>query len=209
MYDDAQLQQFEQELMQHELSKQYDRPNNRTFVIFFHGFGSDEETTKYTCITHQLKSCVTVDFAQDFARAFEQYDQIINEKLNQYDQIVLAGHSLGGYFAHYFASKYELPALLIAPCLKPAHYLSDRIKNIADMNLSIEPVYLKQDYLDGQPSAHHNKIIMLIENDDEVLAAADAKPFIEELAYDIRFFNEGHHRICRADEINMALHELM
>ena len=106
--------------------------NNDTFLLFFHGLDSSNETSKYTCMTREPKYCQTVNYREDFEAVFEIYDALIQEKMKQYPRVVLAGHSLGGWFANHFAHKYNLRALLIAPCIYPSEVLADRIPQVAD-----------------------------------------------------------------------------
>lgn len=44
--------------------------------------------------------------------------------------------------------------------LKFLVHTSKSNQNNADVNLSIDPVYLNQDYSGGQPSAHQNKSLL-------------------------------------------------
>ena len=98
--------------------------NNDTFLLFFHGLDSSNETSKYTCITREPKYCQTVNYRENFAEIFEVYDALVREKISQYPRVVLAGHSLGGWFANHFSHKYNLRALLIAPCIYPSEVVA-------------------------------------------------------------------------------------
>ena len=44
--------------------------NNDTFLLFFHGLDSSNETSKYTCITREPKYCQTVNYRENFAEIF-------------------------------------------------------------------------------------------------------------------------------------------
>ena len=136
--------------------------NNDTFLLFFHGLDSSNETSKYTCISREPKTCQTVNYRDNFNEIFDIYEALILEKMKQYPRVVLAGHSLGGWFANYFAHKYNLRALLIAPCIYPNEVLADRIPEVADMKLSF-------------PTSNTEMVRVMVEVDDECLDVAVAR----------------------------------
>ena len=141
--------------------------NNDTFLLFFHGLDSSNETSKYTCIKREPKYCQTVNYRDNFEEVFEIYDALIQEKMQQYPRVVLAGHSLGGWFANHFAHKYNLRALLIAPCIYPSEVLADRIPEVADMKLSF-------------PTSNTEMMRVMVEVDDESLdVAVSQKTFVK------------------------------
>jgi len=164
--------------------------NNDTFLLFFHGLDSSNETSKYTCITREPKYCQTVNYREIFAEIFEIYDALIREKVTQYPRVVLAGHSLGGWFANHFAHKYNLRALLIAPCIYPNEVLVDRIPDVADMKLSF-------------PTSNTQMVRVMVEVDDESLDVAVARRTLVNLpnSWDVDYFADGHHRIARSSDI--------
>ena len=164
--------------------------NNDTLLLFFHGLDSSNETSKYTCITREPKYCQTVNYRDNFAEIFEIYDALIRERIAQYPRVVLAGHSLGGWFANHFAHKYNLRALLIAPCIYPNEVLADRIPVVADMKLSF-------------PTTNTEMVRVMVEVDDESLDVAVARRTLVNLpdSWDVDYFAGGHHRIARSSDI--------
>ena len=164
--------------------------NNDTFLLFFHGLDSSKETSKYTCITREPKYCQTVNYRENFAEIFEIYDALIREKMTQYPRVVLVGHSLGGWFANRFAHKYNLRALLIAPCIYPSEVLADCIPDVADMKLSF-------------PTTNTEMVRVMVEVDDESLDVAVARRTLVNLpdSWDVDYFAGGHHRIARSSDI--------
>ena len=164
--------------------------NNDTFLLFFHGLDSSNETSKYTCITREPKYCQTVNYRDNFAEIFEIYDALIRDKIAQYPRVVLAGHSLGGWFANHFAHKYNLRALLIAPCIYPNEVLADRIPDVVDMKLSF-------------PTTNTEMVRVMVEVDDESLDVAVARRTLVNLpeCWEVDYFEGGHHRIARSSDI--------
>ena len=164
--------------------------NNDTLLLFFHGLDSSNETSKYTCITREPKYCQTVNYRDNFAEIFEIYDALIRERIAQYPRVVLAGHSLGGWFANHFAHKYNLRALLIAPCIYPNEVLADSIPDVVDMKLSF-------------PTTNTEMVRVMVEVDDESLDVAVARRTLVNLpdSWDVDYFAGGHHRIARSSDI--------
>ena len=164
--------------------------NNDTFLLFFHGLDSSCETSKYTCITREPKHCQTVNYREDFEAVFGVYEALIQEKMKQYPRVVLAGHSLGGWFANHFAHKYNLRALLIAPCIYPTEVLADRIPEVANMKLSF-------------PTSNTQMTRVMVEVDDECLDVAVARRTLVNLPenWEVEYLERGHHRIARSSEI--------
>jgi predicted alpha/beta hydrolase family esterase len=164
--------------------------NNDTFLLFFHGLDSSNQTSKYTCIKREPKHCQTVNYRDDFKGVFEIYETLIQEKMKQYSRVVLAGHSLGAWFANHFAHKYNLRALLIAPCIYPSDVLADRIPEVANMKLSF-------------PTSSTNTVRVMVEVDDECLNVAVARRTLVDLpeSWQVEYFEHGHHRIARSSDI--------
>lgn len=164
--------------------------NNDTFLLFFHGLDSSCETSKYTCIKRDPKYCQTVDYRKNFAEVFEVYDALIQEKMRQYPRVVLAGHSLGAWFANHFAHQYHLRALLIAPCIYPSDVLANRIPALANRKLSF-------------PTSNTEMVRVMVEVDDECLDVAVARRTLVNLpeSWEVDYFERGHHRIARSEDI--------
>ena len=163
--------------------------NRQTLLLFFHGLDSSSNTDKFICIQHYPKFCQTVNYRQGFAAVLRIYEAIIEQKMLEYPQIVLAGHSLGGWFANHFAHKYKLRALLIAPCVNPSVVLFNRAPNANDLPF---------------PTSNTQLTKVMIEIDDEFLRVAAARIVLTHLpsSWEVQYFTGGHHRIARTAEIN-------
>ncbi|MFC6204687.1 YqiA/YcfP family alpha/beta fold hydrolase [Psychrobacter urativorans] len=166
-----------------------------TLLLFFHGLDSSCETNKFTCIEHTPKHCLTVNYRQGFQLALDTYEDLLQQKMTEYPQIVLVGHSLGGWFANHFAHKYGLKSLLIAPCINPNVVLFNRAANLDDL-----------------PFPHHNSQMtkVMIEVNDEILAVATARQTLIKVpeSWEVEYFEGGHHRIAREDKIKDYIDEL-
>lgn len=173
------------------------KENNETFLLFFHGLDSSNQTSKYTCIKREPKYCQTVDYRKDFKKIFSVYEQLIIEKMQEYPSVLLAGHSLGGWFANHFAHQFGLRALLIAPCLNPSEVLADRIPNVASIDLNF-------------PTTNLAMTQVMIEVADECLPVAVAEKTLVNLpeSWQVDYFEGGQHRIARESEIQKRLNDL-
>lgn len=171
-----------------------------TNIIFFHGFGSSNQTNKFTSIKHPNKQCTTVDYvAVGVDDVCDLYEEMIIDSIANFDRTILVGHSFGGFFANMFAVKYSLRALLIAPCMRPHVYVADRMPEVLRYNFTWETNY-------------SNKIVILIENDDELFDTETDVALLKNAPSEylkLYRFDGGHHRICREDVINQELDELM
>lgn len=163
--------------------------NNQTLLLFFHGLDSSFETDKFTCIEHHPKYCLTVNYRQGFERALKIYDALIQQKMLEYPHIILAGHSLGGWFANHFAHKYNLSVLLIAPCINPNVVLFNRAPDANDLPF---------------PTSNDRPTKVMVEVGDEILSVKTAKRVLVDLpsSWEVQYFTGGYHRIARANEIN-------
>ncbi|WLP94018.1 YqiA/YcfP family alpha/beta fold hydrolase [Psychrobacter sp. M13] len=179
-------------MMTHSIDSNNSVASGQTLLLFFHGLDSSAETNKFTCIEHQLKYCLTVNYRQGFEKALKVYDELIQQKMLEYPRIVLAGHSLGGWFANHFAHKYNLRILLIAPCINPNVVLFNRAPDANDL-----------------PFLTSNKQLtkVMVEVSDEILSVETAKRVLVDLpaSWEVVYFTGGHHRIARSKQINESI----
>ena len=120
-------------------------------IIYLHGFRSSPESKKATflkqfCSTNNIDFlCPPLDISPEKAAA-----QVITTVKNvmgyQYQQIILVGSSLGGFYTTYIMQNYEgseqLLSILINPSVKPSRDLESAINSEKKWELevlSIEP----------------------------------------------------------------------
>jgi predicted alpha/beta hydrolase family esterase len=119
-------------------------------VIFYHGYGSSKKSSKYVYLEKFCKEkgyeliCDEVDHTSSETLSVH-INRLKRETENSKEEIILVGHSLGGYYALYLARMFFLKCLLINPCLfEAARYTGtdlgifslDRVPTVilADMN---------------------------------------------------------------------------
>lgn len=148
-------------------------------VIYLHGFRSSHLSVKGQLLADYCKKYTEyIDvFLPDLNQSPQMNVNMLNTYIQSYtgSQIVLVGSSLGGFYANYFASYYDLPAVLINPAMTPwqlfetyfgQHQLpfsvtkdwiitQDDLKYL-QYNMVCKPTHLKQ-------------ILLLLQTGDEVL----------------------------------------
>lgn len=98
-------------------------------LLYIHGFNSSPLSEK----ANNLKQWLAVHYPQinmivpqlpNFPQqATKLLDDILAE--HQHETIGLVGSSLGGYFSIYFSERYQIPAVLVNPAVRPFDLLSD------------------------------------------------------------------------------------
>lgn len=103
-------------------------------LIYLHGFNSSENSETVLDLKKNYGNDL-ISISYDYVNADNGYNQINNliENVLKSDQdLILVGSSLGGFWANYFAQKYDLKSVLINPAIKPSQSLlkyTGKIKN--------------------------------------------------------------------------------
>ena len=90
-------------------------------IIYLHGFNSNENSTTIKELRKEIPGLLSISY--DYVNAdiaFEQINSLIANTLNKDPDLILAGTSLGGFWANYFAQKYQLKCVLVNPVLHPS-----------------------------------------------------------------------------------------
>lgn len=148
-------------------------------IIYIHGFGSSGHGGKASLFREYFEEEViapSLSYVPNLA--IDTLEQLIEILLEKDETVGLVGSSLGGYYAIYLASKYNLKAVLINPAIYPYKTL-DKIgmaMNYFDgtsFEVSSEHIQaLKR--LEVQEVLNQENFITLLQTDDEVLDYNDA-----------------------------------
>lgn len=162
---------------------------NKT-ILYFHGFKSSSDSKK----AHNLKQFIKTDtkntsiIIPDLNDKFEDANTQINDLIESCEtDIVFMGSSLGGYYALYYSQLLSTKAVLINPAIPPLigfdknlgeneNYSTGNKFTISEEDIS----FLKS--LSHKKLLHPNKVMVLVESGDEILA------FNKTIAY----FNGAH-----------------
>ncbi len=141
-----------------------------------HGFNSSPLSFKAQLTLQFLRenypkinvSCPQIETTPD--TAIRQFDKIINSSAGRWGVV---GSSLGGYFATYLSEKYQLPAVIINPAVKPFELLADYLGE--QVNPYTQEVYQVTDDFIGQlkrieqQQITQQHYLVMVQTGDEVL----------------------------------------
>ena len=162
-------------------------------IIYIHGFGSSGHGGKASLFREYFEDEVLApSLSYVPSLAIDTLEQIIEMLLQKDETVGLVGSSLGGYYAIYLASKYNLKAVLINPAIYPYNTL-DKIgmaRNYYD-DTSFEVTNSHMQALKSfeiMNIENQENFLTLLQTEDEVLDYNDA---IEKLPNSDLVIEEG------------------
>ena len=172
-------------------------------VVYLHGFNSSaqalkaKETAAYLQTLHSA-----IDFKQPTIpdvpdEAVQFLNAYIEDLQKQYDDIVLIGSSLGGFYATWLAEKFDLRAVLVNPAIKP-HELMHKYLGCNENPYTHVRYELTASHMQTLQSLYKDHIhrpqrfLILLQMADEVLDATDASARFYQSA--CRIDPAGDHR---------------
>ena len=151
-------------------------------ILYIHGFNSSplsikaEQTRQYFQQHFPSINFICPQLATSPNEAVSQLESIL--KVSKKEVWFIMGSSLGGYFATYLANKYQVPAVLINPAIKPFDLLEDYIGEQKNPYTNVVYQVTKQHMIDlkaieqSAPSidnAQKNNYLVMVQTGDEVL----------------------------------------
>ncbi len=147
-------------------------------LLYLHGFLSSPQSLKAQqtvayCDSIGLKGAYTLPFLRSSpTENIRQLCTWIEE--NTAIDVMLIGSSLGGYYAAYLSEKYNLPAVLINPAVRPFELLQEYVgvhKNYHSDDLyEVKPEHIVQlQDLYIETPQHADKLMILVQTGDETL----------------------------------------
>ena len=162
-------------------------------IIFYHGFESSRKSSKYVFLEKYCAErgyeliCDEVDHISESVES--THVNRLREEVNKWDdEIVLVGHSLGGYYARYLSRRFAVKCLLINPCLHPENYTQNRV------NASLYPL---------------TDTVVLIDMNDGVLDMNSVYDELNDETRVIKVYGDGHKFESSLDLIATHLDELI
>lgn len=146
-------------------------------VIYFHGFGSSGKSQK----VDQLRAVIGKDnvFSPDLPFDPQQVEGLVAGivKNTTAYPIVFVGTSLGGFYANYFANKYDCPCVLINPSTRPSNSMRERMATPQHSYATGEEIVITEQHLakfkameEYLKDAQNGSLINLfLAEDDEVI----------------------------------------
>ena len=113
-------------------------------IIYLHGFNSDGNSTTIKALRESFPELISISY--DYINAdiaFEEINSLIEETLKNDKELLIAGTSLGGFWANYFAQKHQLKCVIINPALQPSVTLRKAVSYspIKNFNSGIERMF--------------------------------------------------------------------
>lgn len=161
----------------------------KPLIIIFHGYESSLASEKYQNLPFESIG-IDMNYHLPFNLIKKLFEELIEKHLDRY--MIFLGHSLGGWWARYFAKKYNRSALLINP-----------VVDIMKVNIDIpnKSFYQHTYSFESFPRA---EIQYYIELPDEVInynfSMLEKEGSVE--------IGEGHHRIKHIEKISELLLKL-
>lgn len=156
-------------------------------ILFFHGYQSGPNTNKYTLLTGE-KHCEHVDYDQlSYQEVSDLYDRLIAK----HQPTLLAGHSLGGYWALIKSHEHQIPCAVANPQCFPDKFYNKGYTDITTQRIT---------------DSIRRSVYM--ETGDEVLRVSDT---IQVLMPQCKMMihQGGHHRLERPNQLNNLLQEII
>ena len=162
-------------------------------ILYIHGFGSSGHGGKASLFREYFEEEViapSLSYVPNLA--IDTLEQIIEMLLEKDETVGLVGSSLGGYYAIYLASKYDLKAVLINPAIYPYKTL-DKVGMATnyydDTNFEVTNEHIQElRFLEVQEIPNQENFLTLLQTDDEVL---DFNEAVEKLPNSELIIEEG------------------
>lgn len=146
-------------------------------LLYIHGFNSSpqsmkaELTRKYMAKNHPEVSFYCPQIISSPSGAIKQLEDII--ALKPSDSWYIMGSSLGGYFATYFAEKYQTKAVLINPAVKPfdlmTGLLGEQVNPYTQERYQVLAQHIVELKALEQENISKNNYLVMVQTGDEVL----------------------------------------
>lgn len=170
-------------------------------VIYMHGFGSTGNSPKSQALRAALPNSTvhSPDLPVDPAAVIDIVTKIVREATSF--PIIFVGTSLGGFWANYFAHKFDAPGVLVNPSSCPVDTMSARVGVDITNYATGEPIIITADYvtqykrLQEEAAYLHNGALvhMFLAMDDSLL---DYRTALVNIPYtaSLQVTEDGGHR---------------
>jgi uncharacterized protein len=117
-------------------------------ILYIHGFNSSGDCSAAQVLKELFGSeVIAPDLSFDPIQNIKVLSDIVESKSPD-EKITVIGNSLGGFYAYYLFSLYDVRTILINPCLKPHLYLSEYSNKILQNYINKKEELFEEKYLD-------------------------------------------------------------
>lgn len=150
-------------------------------------------------------------------KTIEAVEELVTELLRKPNEsIVLAGSSMGGFYAQYLGQKYGLPYIMINPALNPRpifmNNLGDHTNPVTEEALTIDEGYIEQleSYI-PKPFNLNIPALLLIEEGDDLIDIPFALACYQQELSKFRavLYKGGNHRFRHLEEAWQEIKEFV
>lgn len=170
-------------------------------IIYLHGFNSTGKSAKGRFLKENLEAIpvLTPTYHHDPQLAMSYLENLVRDYLESEPKLMLAGASLGGYYAQYLAHRFRLKMVLINPALMPLTTLHKYLGENTNFYTG-ETYNLTQRHLDAlleldvpSPCVESIPTLLLVDKGDEVINYHTAVTRYQDCAQ-IMMFEDGDHQ---------------
>ena len=159
-------------------------------VIYIHGFNSSEKSFKAVRFGEYMAHC-GVEYCVP-RLSHEPFHAIIQIEQLLTPNTVLLGSSLGGFYATYLSQKYQLPAVVINPAVKPflllSSFLGSNYNPYQDTHYELNKSHISAlKSLSISDLQQPSLLYLLQQTGDEVLAFQQAVKYYSQCKQHIEF----------------------
>lgn len=149
-------------------------------ILNLHGLNGSAYNTNYKLLSEMYSKDVIISPQIDYAVTSPTK---IVERLKKYKNVsYIVGNSFGGFFAYILSNIYNIPSLLVNPCIPPYRYIPSLVDGYAYTD---ELINLMEDY-----AFHPQPVYMILGMDDTVLSPVYTEQLLK--VTEIWKINGGH-----------------
>ena len=152
-------------------------------IIYIHGFNSSAASYKAQVLLKRMKELGREDeviipsLSSVPSYAMAELKSLIEQNIS--NNISFIGSSLGGYYATWLADRYDLPAVLVNPAVKPYEllqaYLGKNINHYSGEEFELTAEHIEElKELDIEYITKPHRYFVLLQTGDEVLDYSQA-----------------------------------
>jgi predicted esterase YcpF (UPF0227 family) len=152
-------------------------------IIYIHGFNSSPASHKAQLLLRQMQSLgreneiIIPSLSCVPSYAISELTALIEQ--NVHSNISVIGSSLGGYYATWLSDRYNLPAVLVNPAVRPYELLQDymgrNINHYTGEEYELQPQHIEElRALDVEYISRPQQYLVMLQTGDEVLDYSQA-----------------------------------
>lgn len=177
-------------------------------ILYIHGFASCGDSNKSRLLTKHFDKVISPNIPVDPDEAISFIQKLILD--NEVDLII--GSSLGGFYAAYFAEKFQIKTVLLNPSTQPFITLAPYV-GTNEFFCSGETFEWTKEHITKLFSyaiakdSIKSPLLVLLQKGDEVLDYTKAAQVYEN--YEVVVQEDGNHRFENLDEYIEIIREFM